>query len=218
MKNSLSITRYKVFGPPLNSLSTGDFDKCLQKYMAPPFVLKPESREEISYGWQHPESEEEISAESIGKPSVWDTSLCQIPGAFRMKIRVEFKKIPASLLNLVYKNKIKELSLETDSAGAPKSKFVKLNKKEIREEIKQELFSRALPELKFIEVVWYHNRDEIVIDTTAKKYCEIFENLFFHTFHKGLKLEIIKIIPLFHVPLNISGDIANLDGYDIALG
>src|SRR5690606_23815806 len=68
-------------------------------------------------------------------------------------------------------------------------------RKQILSETKQELLAAALPDISYSESFWRLDSGVLLLFTTGKKLCEIFEELFYKTFCEPLGLCLVKIDP-----------------------
>lgn len=176
----VSLSRYKVLGAP-KRVTFSLLGENYRKYLAKP--LKIQNNKELMFGWAHPIAFDE---ETTG--GYWDMSHCAYDDGFIFRIQIERRKVPASLLTQLYKQRI----TKAQKSGKPLSR---IEKSKLRDEIKLDLIKSALPEIKFVDLVWNTTIHEVHLLTTTKADVEIFEKLFRQSFSDHLNLNVIPIRP-----------------------
>lgn len=171
VSGSLSISRYRILSK--NPLSQKILNKNLQKYVGND-LLSEGVKKELEAAWVMPSGTIAAGEERDG--DYWDLADCELGENILLKLRIEKRKVPGELLNLVAKKEIAQIS---DSRG---KRVSKPEQKEIKELIKEELTGQALPQVSYIDVVWKPEEKEVWLLSTAKTTRTIFEELFIKTF------------------------------------
>src|SRR4030095_10680683 len=94
---------------------------------------------------------------------------CQVDDGFVLRLRVERRKVPAQLLQLVYRQRFFE---HQDKAGKTPGPT---ERRELRDKVKAELMARALPALSHVDAYWRDRQGELTLFTTGKKARTLFE-------------------------------------------
>ena len=181
---SFSLSRYHIIGRS-TSLKLSDLNKKLKTYQAKPLQLK--SSKELTFAWDRPSI---LTHEDLSESSHWDMSECQYEDGFMMKIRIEKRKVPSTLLQIVLSRKIDDLSKKLEGKTISRKK-----RKDLLEEARLELYDQCLPSVSFADVFWHEERDEVFLFSTSKSIQVIFEELFKKTFCEHLNLSIVKVAP-----------------------
>ena len=181
---SVSLCRYRLLGAgKRHRLSQlGDL---LESHKAGPLKLSGVHSEE-RVGWVRP-----VGLDNVELPpdAPWDLTHCQVDDGFVLRLRIERRKVPATLLQLVYKQRFHEVEAKTGKTPGPK------DRKDLREEVKKELMARALPTLAHLDAFWRDEEGELALFTTGKKARELFEGLFLKTFAQPLGQTLVRIDP-----------------------
>ena len=119
----------------------------------------------------------------------WDMSHCQISEGYIMRIRLERRKVPTSLFQILFKQK---LAATTAKSGKMPSRP---ERTKIKEELKAKLLERALPALTYVDLFWNETHKEIQVFSGSTKALTVFEELFYKTFATPLKLAVVKVDP-----------------------
>ncbi|SME97381.1 recombination-associated protein RdgC [Pseudobacteriovorax antillogorgiicola] len=181
---SFSASRYHIIGRK-SQFKLAELNQKLKTYQARPLQLK--SSKELSFGWERPSV---IDPEANAETAHWDMSDCQFDEGYLMRIRIEKRKVPSALLQIVFKRKIEELSERNE--GKPVSRK---QRKDLLEESRLELFEQCLPNVSFADVYWHEERHEVFLFSTSKSIQIIFEELFKKTFCEHLNLSLVKVLP-----------------------
>ena len=152
-----------------------------RKYIAKP--LKLANRKEIAFGWDFP-----IAWDKEATGGYWDLSHCAYDNGYILRIRVERRKVPASLLAFLYKEKVTNMQRQ----GKP---LRREEKKKLKEELKEDLLQKALPEVKFLDVIWDTNKEELTLLSNSKNDREVFEKLIKQSFSDPLGMLILPVEP-----------------------
>jgi DNA recombination-dependent growth factor C len=179
---SLAFTRYKVLGEPSKS-SISALSKVITPFLAPPITIdgpvKPESM-----GWVRPltKSDEEI----VSEDSHWDMSDCQVNNAFLLRIRYERRKVPAALVQMLYKQKLRE---HLKSTG---KNMKRTERQEFKEKLVQDLLKKTLPAVTYTDLLWNLDEHEVLIFSASKSVRQRAEQLFYQTFGKPFDISLIR--------------------------
>ena len=178
-----SLSRYRVLGLAKNIKLTEAGHK-FQKFQAKPIKIR--GNRELSYAWEKPILGEK--EDFVGDH--WDLSSCEYEGGFLLRIRIEKRKVPTSLLQLMFKeNLAKE---EEKREGKPLGRNAR---KELLEETRLELLDKCLPQIGYCDVYWDLPSEEVLLYSTSKAMQSIFEDLFRKSFCEHLDLNLVKIAP-----------------------
>ncbi len=183
VSGKISLTRYRLGGAP-QVISTETLNKTFKKFRAKPLVL--EHPKELAFGWDLPNS----GFETEGFGSHWDLSHCAYDDGYLLRIRIEKRRVPQTLLTQLFRTKLAEMM-------AQGTEVKRHEKKELLEELKAELLAQALPDVKFIDAVWQTKRHEVFLLSSSKQACEIFEKLFIQSFSKPLDAMLVRVVPPF---------------------
>lgn len=173
VNGSLSISRYRILGE--GKLSHKFINKNLQNYVGKD-LLESTVRDEITASWVMPSAT--IAATEEREGDYWDLADCELDDSYILKLRVEKRKVPSELLNHVAKKEISRMSEERGK------RVSRPEQKEIKDMLKEELVSKALPQVTYFDVVWKHEEQEVWLLSTAKNTRILFEELFQKTFLK----------------------------------
>jgi DNA recombination-dependent growth factor C len=177
--------RYRVFCngklPTVKKLSDA-----LDPFKAPELRIDGNPKME-SIGWVRPLTPmDKDLAETSGH---WDASDCQIAGGTLLRVRYERRKVPASLLAMIFRQKLAE---HTQSQGKPMGR---LERKKLKDSIAQDLLKRSLPMVQFTDLVWRDQESELWIFSSSKSTCEKILQLFGQTFSDPLDLQVSPLDP-----------------------
>lgn len=175
-----SLSRFRLIGGP-KRLNISELSKGFRKHQVGPLHL--EYGRELNFGWARP-----IGFEG-SKTGHWDLSDCQFDDSLTLRIRIERRKIPTSLLHLLLSQRI------DDEEGEKGRQLSNDEKSVIKETLEQELLMQTLPDIKTLDIIWNLNKKEMLVLGTAKRDLDIFELLFQKTFGKPLNYSIVKVTP-----------------------
>ena len=179
---SFSVSRYRVIGNN-KKFTYQELNKNIKSFQAQPLRLKNVYKE-LMYGWVRPTG---IDSAEIRDGDSWDMSDIRLDDGFFFRIRIEKRKVPKQLLQIVSSEKIELISQERDKPLGRK------HKKEIIEATKEELLSQSLPTISYIEAFWDEPNSEVLVFTTSKGALDIFQNLFKQTFSEHLGIKLVKV-------------------------
>ena len=182
LKGSVSLCRYRIIGG--RPQPEARHNKNFLKYQARPVRLDKSSGEWAA-GWVLPSGLSD-PGERVG--DYWDLSDCRIDGAYLLRLRLEKRKVPAELYQIMLQQKNSEFVLSQNRRPS------RAEQQEIREEIKASLLAQALPVISYLDACWKDD-GSVLLFHTAKKSREIFEQLFRSTVTKPMKASLIPISP-----------------------
>lgn len=183
-----SITRYQTLFKRKN-ISQKELNEKFGAFRSKPIRLTGTIKE-LQFGWVIPPVYPE--AEEITLKDHWDLSLCQVDDGYLLRFRVEKRRVPTQLMQILFKERvIKEIRRRK---GAPISR---VKKKELKLALKEELLEQCLPTINEYDVLWNDKKGEILLFSTSKSICEVFEDLFRKTFAGPLGFSVIKVMPPF---------------------
>lgn len=180
---SFSLSRYKVIGRS-KPLSIADLNQELSGCKLKPFQLK-KSQDEIAFGWDAPWG---WSEQNFGH---WDMSDCRLDDGFWLRVRVEKRKLPSQLLQLV----VQDMEQEVLASSSEQKTIGRKQRKELMEKARQDLMAKSLPSISYFEAFWKDESDTIFLFTTSKANRAIFEELFRKSFGKPLALSLVHVTP-----------------------
>ena len=171
LSGSVSLSRWHFVGEqrPLSSIK-----KRIKLHQGEPIGIESSEKEE-RVSWVLPkglELEEELEGSGY-----WGLTDLQVDGGLLLRMRIERRKVPSELLAQIYKAKLTELREERAIS--------KQEQRDLKESVKADLISRALPAIGYIDGYWKEERQELILFSTGKKNCELFCDLFIKTF--GMK-------------------------------
>lgn len=184
---SFSLTRYRVLGRT-KRLSVGELNAKFQSLQAGVLKLQNSTRE-LEYGWVLPDNPELDDKREL--EDSWTLSDCLFEDGILLRIRVEKRSAPQQLVNLVAKKRWLEAKAQEAEAKAEE----RVQKKQIVDEVKDELLRMALPTLSYIDAFWKDQDDVIYLFSQGKSTRECFEDLFRKTFGTAHELTLIRILP-----------------------
>lgn len=179
---SLAFTRYKVLGE-LGKATIASLSKVLTPYVAAPLTIDGPAKPE-AMGWVRPltQSDEEM----VGEDSHWDMSDCHAGEAYLLRMRYERRKVPASLVQMMYKQKLRD-HLQKTGKNMPRQE-----RQEFKEKLMQDLLKRTLPLVTYTDLLWRADEHELFIFSTSKSVRQRAEQLFHQTFGKPLDLSLVR--------------------------
>ena len=186
---TISLTRYKVCGSRTR-LTTAQLDKLLEPRKASAVRLEGVDAED-TWGWVRPLNDE-TDGESGNSSNIdenWGAESCQMGPWIMLRLRVEKRRVPASLFQLLLKQK---LASAFQKRGKPVGRKERL---EIKEDLKNELARRTLPSVSWLDAAWLESAGDLVLFTTSEKARLAFETEFSKTFAEPLDLRLVRVAP-----------------------
>ncbi len=184
---SFSLTRYRVYGRE-KRLSVGELNGKFASYQAGPLQLQ-NSGKELEYAWVLPENPELDDRKAT--EDNWTLSDCLFEDGILLRIRVEKRTVPTQLLNIVANRRWLETKAEEEDRKAEE----RVQKKQIVDEVKEELLRMSLPALSHIDAFWKDQDDSIYLFSQGKSARECFEDLFRKSFGHQHNLTLVRILP-----------------------
>ena len=184
---SFSLTRYRVLGRE-KRLSVGELNAKFTGFQAGALKLQ-NSTHELAYGWVLPDNPELDDKREI--EDSWTLSDCLFEDGILLRLRIEKRAVSQQLLNIVAKKRWLETKAEEADAGAEE----RVQKKQIVDEVKEELLRMSLPTLSFVDAFWKDQDDVVYLFSQGKATRECFEDLFRKTFGAAHGLTLIRILP-----------------------
>ena len=186
-QGTLSITRYRTL-EARDHYSLEELGRKLKGFQSKP--LKPHGvNRELIYGWVRP-SGLDPDEESLGDDRHWDLSDCMTDAGYLLRLRVERRKVPAQLFQMLLQQEIAKQTEE--QKGKPLSRA---DKKQIIDTLREELTAGCLPAIKHCDALWREKHGDILVFSTSKGDLKIFEELFRETFAKPLGFSFILELP-----------------------
>jgi DNA recombination-dependent growth factor C len=178
---TVAFQRYRIIGGRKRT-SISQLSELLESFKAPTLRLDNHPKAE-RMGWVRPLTPQDPDV--LGDDAHWDASDCQVSGGLMLRMRYERRKIPMSLLQMLYKQKIAEHAKETGK-NLPRAERQKL-----KEDLASDLLKRTLPQIQFTDVLWRDQEQELYIFSASKTICERVLQLFGETFAHELDLNVI---------------------------
>jgi hypothetical protein len=92
-------------------------------------------------------------------------------------------------LQLLYKQKYHDWVRKTGKNPSPK------DRRELKDQLKAELMTKALPQVAHVDAFWRDRRGELLLFSTGKKVKTTFESLFTSAFAGALGFSLMRIEP-----------------------
>lgn len=183
-QGSVSLCRYRLLGARSRA-GIGRLNDFLEPHKAGPLKLSGVTKEEL-IGWVRP-----LGIDKVDLPpdAPWSLSDCQVDDGFVLRLRIERRKVPAQLLQLVYKQRFFEWQAKAGKTPGPK------DRRELKDTVKAELMARALPVLAHVDAYWRDHKGELMLFTTGKKARSLFEAAFISTFSNPLDQQLVRVDP-----------------------
>ena len=185
-QGSFSLTRYRVVGRQ-KSLSLAELNQSFHGYQAAPISLT-KSTFELRCGWTLPKNPE--IEDSKAEQNYWDISDCLFEEGILLRFRIERKTVPTQLLQALVQQRWESLEQEHHDDNP-----ARVQKKQIHEEVREELLQMALPSISYVDAYWKDQEDTILLFSLSKMSRECFEELFRKSFCQAHNLSIFRILP-----------------------
>ncbi len=191
-QGSFSLTRYRVVGRR-KRLSIAELNQNLFSYQAAPITLKRAARE-MTYGWVLPDNPELEDAAGDRQDS-WDLSDCLFEDGILLRIRLDKKSVSSQLQQALVRQRWLDIEKhEKTDAGAGKESS-RVQRKQILDQVKEELLELSLPTISFVEAYWKDQEDVVYLFSQSKMARDAFEELFRKTFGETHNLSLFRILP-----------------------
>lgn len=181
---TISLSRFRILNAK-REYKLNELNPLLEKYYLGPLSLKKIGKE-LSYGWVRPVGLDDIE---LPPDAHWDMSHTRIADGYMLRIRVEKRAVPAPLIQLLYKQEIYQHEAEAGNLPSRKERT------QIKDDLKRDLMSRALPAISHIDAFWNEKRSDLTVFSTSKSAKTIFIDLFTKSFADSLGIKIVPIEP-----------------------
>lgn len=182
-KGTLALCRFRIVG--LKNLDLNKINKNLQRFQSSSLKLSG-SPKELNAGWVLPSGIYDEEEKRLG--DYWDLSDCEVDEGYFLRLRLERRKVPVELFQIIYKQELDKKIKKTGKTP------LRQEQKQLREDIKEDLLSQALPSISYIDAYW-RNDGLVTMYSTAKKNVEIFMDYFSKAFTKPLGGHLLPISP-----------------------
>lgn len=183
-QGSVSLCRYRLLGSGAKH-GISKLNSFLEPHKAGPLKLSGVFKEELT-GWVRPLGLDKVE---LPPDHPWDLSQCAVEDGFVLRMRIERRKVPATLLQMLYKQKFYEEQEKGGKTPGPKVR------REMKDQLKQDLTTKTLPQISFVDAFWRDRAGELTLFTTGKKARQTFETLFLQTFANPLELTLVRVDP-----------------------
>lgn len=183
---TFSLTRYQIVGGD-GGITLPSVNKHLKPYQAKAHIQLGQGVKELVAGWVRPL---EGDTDEEGTASHWDMSDAQFDGGFLLRLRIEKRKVPAPLLQLVYRERLQEAREANEGKPLPRTQ-----RKELQDSVKDDLMAQALPQISFLDAVWNDRTGQVLVFTTSRQALNIFEEIFRKTFLDHTSMTLVAITP-----------------------
>ena len=181
---SISLCRFKVLGHT-KGLGIKTLSERLEPFILHKIDLKSTPKEEVM-GWVRPQGIDKLD---LPPEAHWDMSHAALEDGFLPRMRIEKRKVPASLLAAILRQRLAEEQQRSEK------KLTRQDKGALKEAVHKDLMARALPVLSFVDAYWKHASGDLMLFSNGKSVRGQFETLFMATFGKPLDLSLLPIDP-----------------------
>lgn len=183
---SFSVSRYRVLGRKTR-LTVSELNSSFHAYMAQPLAIQGQYRE-LGYGWVLPDNPE---LEDREPDSAWDISDCLYEEGILLRLRIERRSVPAALLQELVRQRLAAAKKWQNDSEEPE----RVMRKQILDEVKEDLLRQSLPAIQFVEAFWKDQDDCIYLFSQSKMAREAFEDLFHKSFGQAHNLSLFRLLP-----------------------
>ncbi len=185
-QGGFSLTRYRVLGRQKN-LSVAELNRDFFGFQAAPISLN-RSAYELRCGWELPLNPE--LEDSLPQREKWDISDCLFEDGILLRFRIERKTVPAQLLQAIVRQRWQDKEKpEEDEQPA------RALKKQVHDEVREELLQLALPSISFVDAYWKDQDDLVYLFSQSKMARDCFEELFRKSFGQAHDLSLFRVLP-----------------------
>jgi recombination associated protein RdgC len=177
---TVAYNRFRVIGTGKKH-TIARLSSLLDPFKAPTLRIDGTPKAEI-VGWVRPLTPQDASI--IGDDAHWDISDCQVASGIMLRLRYERRKIPTSLLQMLFKQ---ELAKSNKATG---KNMGRQERQKLKEEIAAELLRRTLPQIQFVDALWKDTDNELLVFTSSKGATDRVLQLFNQTFANELDLSL----------------------------
>ena len=182
---SIAYTRFRILGTE-GGHTISRLNALFEPFKAPTLKIESTTKTE-AIGWVRPLTSQEPDA--VGANDHWDISDCQTSGGLLLRVRYERRKVPTSLIQMIFRQKL--VSHAKATGKGPNRQ----ERQKIKDEIMTELVRRSLPEIQFIDVLWRESESELYVFSSSRKMTDKILQLFNQTFADELDLSVIRLNP-----------------------
>lgn len=178
---SFSYTVFSVRDTPAK-VSLRDLNECIQPHKIKRIRVDGVSDAMVT-GWCAPTINK--SSPVPKKYGDWDISDARASIGFLLRMQIEKRVVPSSLLQLLYRQELVELESKRKTAIPRRDRI------ELKEKLKDDIQRKLLPQISYVDGLWVEDFSRLYILTQANKKIELYRNLFLKTFGKnfGVTLE-----------------------------
>ena len=177
----VSLTRYRILDS--GEIKLKNLSKEFRKFLAGNIKLRGLVQEE-RVGWIRPLN---MIDHEILEEDYWDLSHCQVTNGFLLRMRIEKRKVPGELLQLLYREQL-DISLKKQR------KLNTVKRRELKEKVLQDLIKKVLPSISNVDIFW-SNDGILTVYTTSSKILQQFETLFSDSILKSIGGTLVKLLP-----------------------
>lgn len=181
-KGGLTLTRYRVVGGKKH-YKFADLDEHLSHNGARPVRLKGVQRPLLA-GWVRP-----LGDEPISEDEGWSMSDARVEDGYLLRLRVEKRKVPASLVSLVVRKRQEKRERTKERS------LSRTERKDLIETVRTELMDQCLPTISYMDAYWDEGRREVIVFQTGRTMLALFEQLFHKTFGEPLGIHLMRVTP-----------------------
>jgi hypothetical protein len=186
-QGSFSLLRYRVLGRRKN-LTVAELNQDFFGFQAAPLNLT-KSAYELRCGWELPLNPE-LEDSPNQRREAWDISDCLFEEGILLRMRIERKTIPSQFLQGIVLQRWRN----RDPAQADEDNTRTL-KKQIHDEVREELLQQALPSVSYVDAYWKDQDDIVYLFSQSKMAQNCFEELFRKSFGDTHNLSLFRILP-----------------------
>ncbi len=181
---SISLCRYRLLGGG-RRFSLAKLSELIEPHKAGPVKLSGVFKEDLA-GWVRP-----VGLDKVELPldASWDLTQCQLDDGFLLRMRIEKRKVPATLHALLFKQKMGEHEQKAGKLPPPRER------RDVKDQMKRDLMAKALPTIAHVDGFWRDKESELTLFATGKKQRELFEALFSASFAGPLELSLVRMDP-----------------------
>ncbi len=181
---TVSLSRFRLLNTE-KSYKLNELNPLLENYRSGPISLKKIGKE-LSFGWVRPLGLDDIE---LPPDAHWDMSHTRVGDGYMLRLRMEKRSVPAPLVQILYKQEI--YKFESESGKLPGRK----ERTQIKDDLKRELLSKALPAISHIDAYWNEKRSDLTVFSTSKAAKTAFIDLFSKSFGDSLGITVVPIEP-----------------------
>lgn len=133
-------------------------------------------------GWVQPASDDMADTTHS---SHWSASDGQIAHGWTLRMCCVRRKVPSLFLKMTVEERLNQMT-KKELEGLTRS-----SRKELKDQIQQELLAQALPQFSYVDAVWRDQTQELYVFTNSKSQISRFESIFMKSFGHPLKLDMI---------------------------